>query len=667
MSPASQGGVEVERYIGSCLISSTVRPGSHKPIVAKKQESVIRGKTRGCYGGQNFPNNTEQCQVQYGPGGWTGAPLISMISSPRRCNQRSSPPPLGQQQQQQQPQSQLPPPQPTQQQQGCEQQVSAHLHKNPLSRLAIHTQGAPLILSSRFHNRGKIHNSGNANGITNTVCSNNGTVNSYVHNNGNTVTSNCTMNSCTVRCPPSRPQRSMELAKKQQTNPKSPDCSTSKEVTGTGSNIANIDSLSIASDESSGSNNSENSLPRIIKPRKRRKKDRKPANNAMTAVEVTKHEEQQQQSSPSLTTEQSNVVSLKPYVPACYEQHYEAAVPLHLRNHRRPPIARESMYGCSVQTTGMSVQEIADARQRYPHRHVEVKVLDDNRNVVVPAQLRTILPKGYRHSSQHRHTSSNNVPRYMHEYNDSTTTTTTTTTASSTTTSCEDGIKDGLGSCQCQYCDPSALIWDVDQNCYSPFLTPSPSTEFCSGHHFSKMPLFLPRPGLNCQEQRIERLFNTDNPPLHQERDTCSSTGVVLRRSWSDPTSYFSEEISTPSKDVGVIGDRGQAESGKRRTLWRGDSIGIPTNNVGSSGTDVNSTVQSPKGLEVSTEIITSPNGHRDLEIKFYSPSPNAPAPEEDKRILAEDIDEDEDFSDIWSYHESKLQQDFRTLLQAEE
>jgi len=32
------------------------------------------------------------------------------------------------------------------------------------------------------------------------------------------------------------------------------------------------------------------------------------------------------------------------------------------------------------------------------------------------------------------------------------------------------------------------------------------------------------------------------------------------------------------------------------------------------------------QSLEVSTEIVTSPNGHRDIEIKFYSSSPPADA-----------------------------------------
>ncbi|XP_076647555.1 uncharacterized protein LOC143356062 [Halictus rubicundus] len=662
MSPASQGGVEVERYIGSCLISSNLRSAPHKAIVAKK-DPVSRGKTRGCYTGQGFAND----QVQYGPGGWAGAPLISMTSSPRRCNNQRSSPSLLQQQQQQQQQSQQQSQQ--QQQQVCDQQVSTHLPKNPLSRLAIHTQGAPLILTGRFHNRGKLHNSGgNVNGIGNAACTG-ATVNSYVHGNGNGAT-NGTMNS-TVRCP-SRSQRPDLLPKKQpQVSPK-PDCSgkennssssssSSSSSTGTSNNIANIDSLSIASDESSGSNNSENSLPRIIKPRKRRKKDRKPTTNNVIAVgEIAKHEEQQQQQqqqhhqqqqqqhqqSGASVVSDSTVIPLKPYTAGCYE-----AAP-QLRSHRRPPIARESAYaGCRAQTSSMSAQEIADARQRYAHRHVEVKVLDDNRNVVVPVQIRTVPKAGYRHNTHHHHHHHHVVPRYLHEYN---------------LVGCEDGIKDGLGSCQCRYCDPSGLIWDVDQNCYSPFFPPT-TGEFCSNHHFSHAPLFLSRPALNCQGHSVEKLLN-DHHLAHQEKDTGPS-GVVLRRSWSDPSSYFTEEIAAPHKDVGVIGDRGQSESGKRRTLWRGDSIGIPMNGVGSSGPGAtNGTVSSPKGLEVSTEIITSPNGHRDLEIKFYSASPNTPASGEDKLVFAEEVDEDEeDFSDIWSYHESKLQQDFRTLLQAEE
>lgn len=696
MSPASQGALEVERYIGSCLISSNVRAGLHgKPVpVCRKQEqpaTVRGGKARGCYnGGQSYPGlaDQQQCQVQYGgPNGWTGAPLISMTSSPRKCNQRSSPS-LSQQQPQQQ-----------QQQQTCsdQQQVppGGHLHKSPLSRLAIHTQGAPLILAGRFYNRGKVHsnnNSSNPNGIANAPpCGN------YVHNSANpSMPSN--VNGAT-RCPASRivPQRPTEaLAKKPTTmssNSKSTatnaDCSSAatKENSGS-SSIANIDSLSIASDESSGSNNSENSLPRIIKPRKRRKKDRKPPNNVVASgVDAAKSEEPQaQRQQPAgcgaATGEQSNVIGVKSYAPTYEPRFYESAAP-HLRNYRRPPVGhRENIYG-GCRAPSMQTEMVDVRQQRYAHHrhHVQVKVLDDNRNVIAAPMRATAPPKGYRHHHANDNNCSGNLPRrYIHEYAGE---------------SCETAARgDSLGPCQCRYCDPAGLIWDVDRNGYSPFLTsalppPPPSSsgvEYCRGSHFGQIPLFLTSPCTNLQERALDRLFD-EHSRLHDDaRDTgpiSGPGGVVLRRSWSDPTSYFSygEEIAAPTRDVGVIGDRGgQSEGGKhKRALWRGDSIGsAPASspaNANAAGPNASSgSVATPKGLEVSTEIITSPNGHRDLEIKFYSsPSPAERLADEDKSSSSfageadDDDNGDDDFSDIWSYHESKLQQDFRTLLQAEE
>lgn len=271
--------------------------------------------------------------------------------------------------------------------------------------------------------------------------------------------------------------------------------------------------------------------------------------------------------------------------------------------------------------------------------------------------------------------------------------------------------EDGLGSCQCRYCDPAGLIWDVDRNGYSSYLTAPPalsapppssssssstsssssssssSVDYHRGGHFGQIALFLTPPCSNLPERALDRLFDEHSRPQDDAREpNAGPGGVVLRRSWSDPTSYFSygEEIVAPTRDVGVIGDRGgQSESGKhKRTFWRGDSIGSAPTSSSTGGNGAGSNVAggpaaSPKGLEVSTEIITSPNGHRDLEIKFYSSSSPSPAEriaEEDKSSssLIEEADDDEnngdgDFSDIWSYHESKLQQDFRTLLQAEE
>ncbi|EZA55480.1 hypothetical protein X777_04274 [Ooceraea biroi] len=675
MSPASQGALEVERYIGSCLISSNVRAGLHagKPVpVCRKQQqqqqqqqeqsATLRGsKARGCYNaGQGcYPGLADQqqhqCQVQYGgPGGWTGAPLISMTSSPRR--------------------------------------------------LAIHTQGAPLILAGRFYNRGKIHGnnsgSGSPNGAASTL--NGNVVGNYVHNSGN---SSMTSNGAT-RCPASRiaTQKSAEAALKKpptMTTPNSkttanPDCSSAavgKENAGS-SSIANIDSLSIASDESSGSNNSENSLPRIIKPRKRRKKDRKPPNNVVAGgVDAVKPADESQTQRQLISgclnaagEQSTGIVGVKPYAPSCYEPRvYEATGP-HLRNYRRPPIGhRENIYGGCRAPSSMHTAELADVRQqRYAahHRHhVQVKVLDDNRNVVAAPMRAAALPKGYRHHANGGNGNcTGNLPRrYVHhEYGESV---------------CEAAARgDGPGPCQCRYCDPAGLIWDVDRNGYSPFLTappPPPSStgvEYCRGHFNGQIPLFLTPPSGLQEQCALDRLFD-EHPRSHDDgRDTGSAVGpggVVLRRSWSDPTSYFSyaDEIAAPTRDVGVIGDRGGSEGGKyKRTLWRGDSIGnasanSATSNVNPAGLNgPGGGVASPKGLEVSTEIITSPNGHRDLEIKFYSsPSPAERLAEEDKSSsLAEEADDDDnngddDFSDIWSYHESKLQQDFRTLLQAEE
>ncbi|XP_077263915.1 uncharacterized protein LOC143898367 [Temnothorax americanus] len=704
MSPASQGTLEVERYIGSCLISSNVRAGLHgKPVpVCRKQEqpaTVRSSKVRGCYnGGQGYSGlaDQQQCQVQYGgPGGWTGAPLISMTSSPRRCNQRSSPS-LSQQQQQQQSQ---------QQQQTCGDQqqlpLSGHLHKSPLSRLAIHTQGAPLILAGRFYNRGKVHSNNNNNSGNSNVSPCGNLAGNYVHNSANpSMTSNA--NGAT-RCSASRivPQRPAEATAKKpptmvssssKTTATNADCSSAaaKENAGS-SNIANIDSLSIASDESSGSNNSENSLPRIIKPRKRRKKDRKPPNNVVASgVDAVKSEEPQvQRQQPTgcgtTTGEQSGVIGMKSYAPTCYEPRiYEAAAP-HLRNYRRPPVGhRENIYG-GCRAPSMQA-EMADVRQqRYVHHrhHVQVKVLDDNRNVIAAPMRATAPPKNYRHHHVNDNGNcSGNLPRrYVHEYAGE---------------SCEAAARgDGLGPCQCRYCDPAGLIWDVDRNGYAPFLTttlppPPPSSsssvEYCRGSHFSQTPLFLTSPCTGLQERVLDRVFDEHSRPHDDGRNAgpvAGPGGVVLRRSWSDPTSYFNygEEIAAPTRDVGVIGDRGgQSESRRhKRTLWRGDSIGsTPVSspaNANAAGSNAGcGSAASPKGLEVSTEIITSPNGHRDLEIKFYSsPSPAERFAEEDKSSssLAGEADDDDngddDFSDIWSYHESKLQQDFRTLLQAEE
>ncbi|CAD6215642.1 GSCOCG00000454001-RA-CDS [Cotesia congregata] len=734
MSRASQAGLEVERYIGSCLISSTLRPTLQKTIVNNNNNNNIITNNNINTNNTNSNNNNNSIictnnnnctSKKESFGTWTGAPLISMTSSPRRNNQRSSPSPCQQQQHSPiEPQSQ---PQAQSQQHQTHQQVSSHLqNRSPLSRLAIHTQGAPLILAGRFHNRGKPVNSNNVIAAPNV----NNFCNVNINSNGNTMS--------VGRCPPVRSLKNIvEVPRKlqsqhqyvsgyqhqqqqqqiqqqqmqqqqihqqqsqQQTINLKNDCH-GKLDNSSGASIANIDSLSIASDESS--NNCENSLPRIIKPRKRRKKDRKPTNVVTTENSKPEDRDRDRDLSVSMNPglmpsgmngDQSNLVTLKPYVPVCYEamryelpQQQQQGTVQH-RAHRRPPVTRESYSG---RTQTLIQQEIVDTRQssRYAHRHAQVKVLDDNRNVVVPVLVRTsttALAKGYRNHNHHPPANNNNnntTNNSCNNNNSNSNNCNNNNTNNSNSNNCNNrlvhgnpgnrhryingydsceksGLVDDPGSCQCRYCNPSGLIWDVDQNGYSPFLTPPPTSNGSNNEfvQFSQIPLFLSRANLGggfpVGAARVghERL----EPP----------GGALLRRSWSDPSSYFSEQICAPSRDVGVIGDRGQtAEALARgRSSWPGSPsyVSLGTNASGLSGSLPGNSVTG-QSLEVSTEIVTSHNGHRDLEIKFFSSSPSSIQPEEEKSPFPED---NEDFSDIWSYHESKLQQDFRTLLQAEE
>lgn len=168
MSPTSSGSLEVEKYIGACLISQT-RPKS------------VNNSGNGQYYSRvpdGYPY-FDGFRVQRWAG---GMPLISFANYQKRHKkiehgERSTSPKV-----------------------------------DPLSRLAVHTQGAPLILTKTFN-----------------------------------------------------PRRN-----KNQKN------FTPKIYNQNHSKPSVVDCVSVTSDESSSSANSESCLPRIIKPRKRRKKDRKP-------------------------------------------------------------------------------------------------------------------------------------------------------------------------------------------------------------------------------------------------------------------------------------------------------------------------------------------------------------------------------------------------------
>ncbi|KAK9879022.1 hypothetical protein WA026_003835 [Henosepilachna vigintioctopunctata] len=199
MSPSPAIPLEVERYIGACLISNHNHQKS-------KQHNHADGQF---YNRDRFPQhrtfynrgNDDGPRVQRcnSLDGWAGGmPLISFVNKNR--NRRPD-------------------------QQNLTRSTSSGIEDYNLARLAVHTQGAPLILSKTYNHR-------------------------------------------------------KNKSQRNQNGPKYPDGSFARTKNGkceTNNNNINFtaDTVSVASDESYGSGNSDQCLPRIIKPRKRRKKDRK--------------------------------------------------------------------------------------------------------------------------------------------------------------------------------------------------------------------------------------------------------------------------------------------------------------------------------------------------------------------------------------------------------
>ncbi|KAI4457379.1 hypothetical protein MML48_7g00002076 [Holotrichia oblita] len=207
MSPTSSGSFEVERYIGACLITRQ-NQGRYKKNFFGDQHHQNHQKFFGY--NANSSNNGNVDRIDSWAAG--GMPLFSYQQRWRRDNY------------------------------------------NPLSRLAEHTQGAPLILSNRYNNKKKF-----------------GTNNNNNNRGGNNT----------------------------------------REKFFDG-NSAAPDSVSVTSDESSGSNNSEMCLPRIIKPRKRRKKDRKPPPHLLRPI-VQDNSYSTDSASPDIDVDSPPIISFVPY------------------------------------------------------------------------------------------------------------------------------------------------------------------------------------------------------------------------------------------------------------------------------------------------------------------------------------------------------------------
>ncbi|KAL1464504.1 hypothetical protein WDU94_004146 [Cyamophila willieti] len=275
------------------------------------------------------------------------------------------------------------------------------------------------------------------------------------------------------------------------------------------------DVLSNASDESSGQ--SENSLPRIIKPRKRRKKDRKPLSESTESQETSSNIAETVTTPKLMKKPQIKIlpgpVTVKSYSPVSFEQ---PKASIHIQSKGGPTTAT---------TTGPT--------QILPK--VETSSKDDIvfNPVITDSFVNLILDEG-----------NQNIK---------------TPIVSDKPVDKEVIIKkdeEQSTVCQCRYCDPCGVIWDVEQRCYSPFLTPPAPNE--------------------------PKLFiNSIRPVISGNLTKSHGTSLLLRRSWSEPS-----------------------ESSLMTVRSRNKSDSYEPNS---------------HDLQVSSEIVTSPNGHRDIEIKFFS------------------------------------------------
>lgn len=144
-------------------------------------------------------------------------------------------------------------------------------------------------------------------------------------------------------------------------------------------------------------------------------------------------------------------------------------------------------------------------------------------------------------------------------------------------------------SCQCRYCDPVGHIWDA--NSIAHLLDENSSGDFAP--------------------TKLEDSMKVVGPLGRRGADT------MLRRSWSDPSARIPERKTNTN------------EAFSAPNLY---SLFPPPRRTSSPEP------RSPLALEISSEIVTSMNGHRDLEIKLFSTSP--PASTSERRSFFEDKSE---------------------------
>ncbi|XP_055941113.1 uncharacterized protein LOC129971401 isoform X1 [Argiope bruennichi] len=291
MGPHPEAPVDVQKYIGSCLITQQTR--SKRKSCPRNQHHPKDG---GMCGGYMPPCNRCCNTTVQNPGynisnyAWTGVPLISVARQNKNHHHQGH---SGK--------NRLPPRNNVKQQDySCPLSVESSSNLEdilPISRLAIHAQGAPLILSPKDIEK---HNKDSDGYYSSTAFKGRNFYVEESHSNSRLLM----LMPDDAHCYSSREERIGCFIEDDFSVGSDPDLSVNPSRT-VSSSPSQSDCISTTSEDSG---TSENGLPRIIKPRKRRKKERRTSESDGAS------------SCGSSTMEEMSgtIVTLKPYQPLCY-------------------------------------------------------------------------------------------------------------------------------------------------------------------------------------------------------------------------------------------------------------------------------------------------------------------------------------------------------------
>lgn len=294
MGPHPEAPVDVQKYIGSCLITQQTR-SKRKSCPRSQHHSKDGGMCGGYVPPCNRCCNTTVQNSGYNISNyaWTGVPLISVARQNKNHHHNHHQGHLTK--------NRLSPRNNGKQDYSGSLTIESSSNLEdilPISRLAIHAQGAPLILSPKDIEK---HNKESEVYFNSTPFKNRGF---YVDENPNNNRLLMLMPNDAQSYSP-RDERTGYFIEDDFSIGTDPDSSVNHPSRTISSSPSQSDCISTTSEDSG---TSENGLPRIIKPRKRRKKERR-ASESDGASSC---------GSSNMEELSGTIVTLKPYQPLCY-------------------------------------------------------------------------------------------------------------------------------------------------------------------------------------------------------------------------------------------------------------------------------------------------------------------------------------------------------------